>query len=128
MMRDDAFAQWLGEKHRCYDLLQAGICVISADDQEEVLFANQSVLEMYECSSWDEFHELVHGTWTGMSADDFAGLDHIGPDQSLHLQMHFTGKKGKQPLCLCRDQPAACRNRQLLSAADVVSAGGCFSA
>ena len=94
MMRDDAFAQWLGEKHRCYDLLQAGICVISADDQEEVLFANQSVLEMYECSSWDEFHELVHGTWTGMSADDFAGLDHIGPDQSLHLQMHFTGKKG----------------------------------
>ena len=114
MMRDDAFAQWLGEMHRSYDPLQAGICVISADDQEEVLFANQSVLEMYECSSWDEFHVLVHGTWTGMSADAFDGLDHIGPDQSLHL--------------LCRDQPAACRNRQLLSAADVVSAGGCFSA
>ena len=39
MMRDDAFAQWHEEMHRSYDPLQAGICVISADDQEKAIEA-----------------------------------------------------------------------------------------
>lgn len=56
----------LAQMHRCYDALQVGICAVSSDGSETVIFANQAVLDMYACSSFEDFLTLVHGTFGGM--------------------------------------------------------------
>lgn len=56
----------LAQMHRCYDALQVGICAVSSDGNETVIFANQAVLDMYACSSFEDFLTLVHGTFGGM--------------------------------------------------------------
>lgn len=46
------------ELHRCYDLLKAGICLVKADAQGTILFANRGLVSMYDCASEEEFFLL----------------------------------------------------------------------
>ena len=46
------------ELHSYYDRLPGGICLVKADDSEEILLANAELLNYYQCANWQEFKEL----------------------------------------------------------------------
>ncbi|MGN1389357.1 MAG: EAL domain-containing protein, partial [Bulleidia sp.] len=58
------------EFHKCYDVLKIGICIVRADVQETILFANQGLISMYDCSTEEEFLSLVSGRFAGMYTGD----------------------------------------------------------
>ena len=43
------------ELHSYYDRLPGGICLVKADDSEEILLANAELLNYYQCANWQEF-------------------------------------------------------------------------
>lgn len=49
------------ELHSYYDRLPGGICLVKADDSEEILLANAELLNYYQCANWQEFKELTGG-------------------------------------------------------------------
>lgn len=58
------------EYHSFYDKLDLGICLITADDAETILFVNTGILSLYQCPDEDSFLRLTGGTFRGMKADD----------------------------------------------------------
>ena len=48
-----------------FDDLPEGICVITDNEKEEILFVNQSLLRMYKCRSREEFLSITGGTLRG---------------------------------------------------------------
>ncbi len=58
------------EFHKCYDLLKTGICIVKADVQETVLFANQGLISMYDCKTEEEFLSFTAGRLSGMYTGD----------------------------------------------------------
>lgn len=58
------------ELHRCYDLLKAGICLVKADAQGTILFANRGLVSMYDCASEEEFLSFTTGRFSGMYTGD----------------------------------------------------------
>lgn len=66
------------ELHSYYDRLPGGICLVKADDSEEILLANAELLNYYQCANWQEFKELTGGTYRGMvEASDYIPLKDI---------------------------------------------------
>lgn len=52
--------------HKYYDGLAGGVCLISADRSEKILFINDKVPGMYACADEAQFMELCGGTFRGM--------------------------------------------------------------
>ncbi|MBQ9437512.1 MAG: response regulator [Lachnospiraceae bacterium] len=63
--------------------LPGGFFIYTADDREEILYANDVLLEIYGCSSMEEFKELTGNSFKGMvHKDDYAAVR-----QSIALQI-----------------------------------------
>lgn len=58
------------EYHTFYDKLDFGICLISADPQEKILFANTKLLQFYDCPDASVFMHLTGGYFRGMRTVD----------------------------------------------------------
>ena len=48
----------LQELHAFYDSLPSGICLLSTDGREQILFASQGLLSLYACRTQEEFQAL----------------------------------------------------------------------
>ena len=74
------------------DLIPGGLIIYYADGDEEILHANQYVLDLFECETFDEFMEHVGGSFRGFvegsdidaaensiwgQVEERNGLDHI---------------------------------------------------
>ena len=52
--------------HRLYDVLEGGVLLVSADEQERVLFASAPLLALYGCASEEELARRRGGTFRGL--------------------------------------------------------------
>ena len=55
--------------HEFYDEMDGGICIIQADEKEQILFVNRAVPELYGCKNEAEFYERTGGTFAGMTRE-----------------------------------------------------------
>ncbi|MGN1024400.1 MAG: EAL domain-containing protein [Lachnospiraceae bacterium] len=55
--------------HEFYDAMDGGICIIQADENEEILFVNRSVPELYGCRDEAEFYKRTGGIFAGMTKE-----------------------------------------------------------
>ncbi|MBP5653621.1 MAG: PAS domain-containing protein, partial [Lachnospiraceae bacterium] len=46
--------------------LPGGFFVYEAEEDEKILFADQNVISLYDCTTFDEFYEYVGGSFKGM--------------------------------------------------------------
>lgn len=61
-----------------FDDLPEGICVITDNEKEEILFVNQALLRMYKCRSREEFLSITGGTLRGMvEISDYRPLSEV---------------------------------------------------
>lgn len=86
------------ELHSYYDRLPGGICLVKADDSEEILLANAELLNYYQCANWQEFKELTGGTYRGMvEASDYIPLKDIvrvkGQPEAMPTSSSRTGRE-----------------------------------
>lgn len=56
----------LEQFHTFYDNLPEGICLIRPDEEETILFANQGLLDIFQCARQDQFQEMTQGCFRGM--------------------------------------------------------------
>lgn len=75
--------------HRLYDILKVGVCMVSQDGDETILFANQAILDFYGCADETAFFELTGGRFTGMQLNQDASLAKTAGDQQ-HFSLHFS--------------------------------------
>ena len=56
--------------------MPGGFFVYRADEKEEILYANEILLHMFDCRTWEEFRALTGGTFQGMvHPDDLPGVE-----------------------------------------------------
>lgn len=55
--------------HEFYDEMDGGICIIQADENEQILFVNRTVPELYGCRDEAEFYARTGGTFAGMTRE-----------------------------------------------------------
>lgn len=56
--------------HTFYDKLDFGICFLSVDPQERILFANAKLLQLYDCPDESSFMHLTGGHFQGMRIEE----------------------------------------------------------
>lgn len=78
------------ELHRSYDLLNVGICLVKADIEGTILFANQGLISMYDCASEEAFLSYTSGLFSGMYTGDTILLSH--QTEVFHFRF-FTAKR-----------------------------------
>ncbi|MGN1381300.1 MAG: EAL domain-containing protein [Eubacterium sp.] len=69
-----------------FNAISGGICLISNDETETVLYANQELLSMYECSSETEFFSLCRKTLRRMMEE----RDYISLFQKQEMSKPYT--------------------------------------
>ena len=52
------------------DLMPGGFFIYKADDKQEIIFANESLLDIFGCASKADFEELTGNTFKGMVHPD----------------------------------------------------------
>ncbi|MCR5091224.1 MAG: EAL domain-containing protein [Bacilli bacterium] len=99
----------MGETSKKYFLESAlehipgGFLIYRADDdKEEILFANKALIRMFDCSTYEEFMEYVHGSFKGIVSEN--DLDDVerqisiqiksGTDAFDHIYYHIVTKCG----------------------------------
>lgn len=78
--------------HQNYDLLEGGICMLSADGAERVIFASGPAAGLYECDSEKEFLALISSRFQNMMVpEDYKPVAEIAnPDTGrFHLTYHY---------------------------------------
>lgn len=55
-----------GVRDRSVSAIPGGYLIYKADESEKILFANDALLDIFECGSEEEFIELTGGTFRGM--------------------------------------------------------------
>lgn len=51
----------LQQFHTFYDALPEGICLIRDDKEETLLFANRTLLEIFQCAHMEDLQKLANG-------------------------------------------------------------------
>ncbi len=80
-----------------------GFFVYSAGEEQEILYANPKVVQIFGCDTTEEFMELVHGSFKGMvHPDDYNRIEWEIQDQIEHsekkmdyIQYRITRKDGE---------------------------------
>lgn len=63
------------EMRQLFDAVPGAFCLITADDEERVVFVNQEALKLFECDDSAQFMQLTGGRFRGMAAGEpFASL------------------------------------------------------
>ena len=71
------------------DGLSGGFFVYEANEEEKILFADDNVIKLYGCDSFEDFSEYVGGTFKGMvHPDDFHKIEN-----QIHAQTLFGEKR-----------------------------------
>jgi len=70
------------------DMMDAGYFIYRAEGDEEILYANKALIELYECDGMEDFMELTKGSFMGMVYSE--DLDRV--EDSIKQQIS-TGKK-----------------------------------
>lgn len=81
--------------HKLYDMLNLGICMIAQDEEETILFANQGMLDLYDCPNQEAFFQLTGGRFAGMQLVATERLAKIAGDQTnftMHISYQTTQK------------------------------------
>ncbi len=83
--------------------MPGGVLIYRADnDKEEILFANKSLISMFDCDSYEEFYSYVGGSFKGVvSQEDLEDIEqeittqiNSGNDYFDHIHYHILTKKG----------------------------------
>ncbi len=83
--------------------MPGGVLIYKADnDKEEILYANKSLISMFDCESYDEFYSYVGGSFKGVvSQEDLEDIEkeittqiNSGTDYFDHIHYHILTKKG----------------------------------
>lgn len=85
------------------DLMPGGFFIYRADDSGEILFANEQVLKIFECDTYEEFYAYTGGTFRGMLGSnewerterDIASQIARHDSCFAHVTYYITTKKGK---------------------------------
>lgn len=83
--------------HEFYDLLNGGICLVKADADETIVFANQNMAELYECESEEEFLTYCDSSYHHMmDADSYRPLNELAKShpEHFHFTFHYRTKEG----------------------------------
>ena len=83
--------------------IPGGVFVYRAEGKEEILYANEQVLDIFECDSADEFKSLTGGTFKGMIyPDDWDKVENsirsqidTSEDNLDHVKYRIKSKTGK---------------------------------
>lgn len=84
------------------DYLPGGFFIYRADAAEEILYANEQVLRLFECESYEEFYAYVGGSFQGMvNRNELEGVEkdiayQVGQHDNRfdHVTYFITTKKG----------------------------------
>lgn len=68
------------------DFLPGGFFIYRADESEEILYANEQVLKIFECSSFSEFYQYVGGSFRGMVNSN--ELELVEQDIAYQVETH----------------------------------------
>lgn len=52
------------------DYLPGAVLVYRADETQEILYANQNVIELFGCNDIDDFKDYTGNSFTGLVSDD----------------------------------------------------------
>ncbi|MGN1023656.1 MAG: EAL domain-containing protein, partial [Lachnospiraceae bacterium] len=77
------------ELHRYYDALTLGICLVTRN-KEQILFANRSMLHLYNCSSEEEFCDLTGGSFSGMTTTQGLTLARTCGERTDYFTLHYS--------------------------------------
>ena len=84
--------------------IPGGFLIYRADyDKEEIIFANQKLIDMFECENYEDFLNYTHGSFKGVVCDDDyqAAENQIkiqinsGSTNFDHIQYHVITKTGR---------------------------------
>ena len=84
------------------ELAPGGVIVYYADGDEEIIYVNQYVIDLFECDSFDDFMQFTGGTFTGFvqsndidSAESSIWGQVAGRDGYDHIFYQITTKTGR---------------------------------
>lgn len=70
--------------------MPGGFFIYQADGTEKVLYANEILLHIFDCRTWEEFRELTGGTFPGMvHPDDLPGVQASIEEQIRRDERHL---------------------------------------
>ena len=75
--------------HWYYDRLTIGLCIVQANDEETILFANREACLLYDCATEAEFFSLTGGTFRGMTSEDSVSLANVVGSGGNQFTLHF---------------------------------------
>lgn len=69
---------------RFVDEMPGGFFIYHSDSEERLIYANPAVLRIFGCDTYEEFHQITHGSFKGMVHPD--DLDAV--EKSIREQIH----------------------------------------
>ncbi|MBQ9616965.1 MAG: response regulator [Oscillibacter sp.] len=85
-MAEEAISRALSDMEQ----MPGGFFIYRADEKEEVLYANEILLHMFGCQTWEEFRALTGGTFPGMvHPDDLQEIQASIAEQILRDERHL---------------------------------------
>ncbi len=61
----DGFRQLQEAVQRYMEYMPGGVLLFKDDEDEEIVYTNQHLLDLFECETKEEFSDLVHGSFSG---------------------------------------------------------------
>ncbi len=97
--KDNKYVNYFSD---CFSYIPGGVFVYRASGDEEILYANRYVIELFECGSPEEFITYTGGSFKGMvHADDLDKVEHTiwsqirtSDNQFDHVKYRIKTKKG----------------------------------
>ena len=80
-----------------YDLLDGGVCLVLADEAEQIAFANQKMASLYECEDAQEFLQTFSTSYRNlMEEEDYRPLAELSGEHPEHFpfSFHYRTKAG----------------------------------
>lgn len=87
LLSQDSAHQLAAPTKRLFDKMPGGFFIYHADDKEQLLYANQALIRLFNCNTLEEFQELTGNSFQGIvHPDDLAAVEKSIQEQIAHSQ------------------------------------------
>ncbi len=83
--------------HQYFDMIEGGVCIVTADGTERIVFANEKAASLYECADAEDFLSFVSSGFRSlMEEEDYRPLAEMadGHPEHIPLSFQYRTKKG----------------------------------
>ena len=83
--------------HQYFDMIEGGVCIVTADGTERIVFANGKAASLYECADAEDFLSFVSSGFRSlMEEEDYRPLAEMadGHPEHIPLSFQYRTKKG----------------------------------